>query len=316
MLALQNLPPINIVASVILAILILTTVVYGVLRWKHRGEQLLKFGSRLQTWWITAGVFILALLFYQRVLLFFVAFVCYMALKEFLSLTPTRRADRRVLFLAYLTIPLQFFLIWQRQYILFSVGVPAYIFIVLPLGMVMAGETKGFLQAYGTLVWGTMATVYSLGHLGYLLMLAPSTNPITGGAGLFLFIVLLTQLNDVAQYTVSKLIHSRKIVPAVSTTRSWSGLLGGIIFTALISWLVAPLLTPFTPIESLVAGGIIAVSGLSGYLILSAIKGDLGLTDRSTMVLGQGGVLNRVDTLIFTTPIFFHLVFYLYFWDF
>ena len=311
----QEYPTINIVIGAILIILGLATIIYIILWWRQPSEDLSKIGSRLQTWWIIAGVFLLALWFYEKVLLLFVAFACYLALKEYLTITPTRRADRRVLLLAYLTIPIQFIIIWQRWYVLFTVFIPVYIFVVLPLGMVMVGETKGFLQAYGTLTWGMIATVFSLGHLGYLLVLAPTETFAAGGAGLFLFIVALTQLNDAAQFLSVRLIKSRTVAPDVSTTRTWSGLLAGIIVTALVSWLVAPLLTPFTPLEALAVGVVIALSGFSGYLIFTAIKRDLQFTDRSTMTLGRGGVLNRVDTLIFTAPIFFHIVFYLYFWD-
>ncbi len=305
-------PTLAFTTGLVVVILTLTATVYLILRKRKPSEGLSKIGSRIWSWWILAGVFILALIFDRNFMLLFLAFVSYLALKEYLSIVPTRRADRRILFLAYLGIPFQYFIIWQNWYLLFLVFIPSFIFIIIPLGMVLSGEAQGFLRAHGTLTWGMMAAVFSLGHLAYLLVLPDAANPIAGGAGLFLFVVALTLLNDVAHFTLGKALGGPRLVPQVSTTRSWAGLVGGIIFTAVIAWLVAPLLTPFTAVEAIGAGVLISLGGVVGYLIFSGIKGDLQLKDRGTMVMGRGGVLNRIDSLIFTSPLFFHFVFYVY----
>jgi phosphatidate cytidylyltransferase len=179
--------------------------------------------------------------------------------------------------------------------------------------MVSVGETQGFLRASSTLAWGLVITVFSLGHLAYLLILPALDNSVTGGAGLFLFLMILTQLNDVAQFLFGRLWRHEKLLLKVTTTRTWVSLLGGMAATGLISWLAAPLLTPFTEAESIAVGLIIALAGFIGYIVMSAIKGDLKLKDRGTMTPGRGGILNRIDTLIYTAPVFFHLVFYLYY---
>jgi len=126
--------------------------------------------------------------------------VSFLALKEYLSLIPTRRADRIVLFWAYLAIPIQYVWIDMRWYGMFIVFLPVFVFLLLPLQMVLIGETSGFLRAAGTLHWGLMATVFSISHVAFLLVLPKTVNPHGGGPGLVLYLVFLTQFNDVAQY--------------------------------------------------------------------------------------------------------------------
>jgi len=305
-------PTLALTTGIVVVILALAATVYLILQKRKPSQGLKKIGSRIWSWWILAGVFILALIFDRAFMLLFLAFVSYLALKEYLSIVPTRRADRRILFLAYLIIPVQFFIIWQNWYLLFLSLIPVFIFVVIPLGMALSGEPHGFLKAHGTLSWGLMATVFSLGHLAYFFVLPDVVNPVAGGSGLFLFVVSLTLLNDAAQFGLGKTVGGPKIAPKISTTRTWAGLIGGTISTGFIAWLVAPMLTPFTAIEAIGAGMLIALGGVIGYLIVSAIKGDLQLKDRGTMVMGRGGVLNRIDSLIFTGPIFFHFVFFVY----
>jgi len=145
--------------------------------------------QRVRTWWIMAAVFALAMVLSRRVSLVFFAFVSFLALKEYLSLIPTRRADRSVLLWAYLAIPLQYLWIDMRWYGMFIVFIPVFGFLLLPMRMVLIGETEGFLRAAGTLHWGLMATVFSLSHVAFLLVLPANLNPHGGGPALVLFLV-------------------------------------------------------------------------------------------------------------------------------
>lgn len=305
-------PTLAFATGLVVLILAVVATVYLIVQKRKPSQGLSKIGSRIWWWWILTGVFILALAINRNFMLIFLAFVSYLALKEFFSIIPTRRADRRVLFIAYLIIPIQFFIIWQNWYLLFLYFIPTCIFVIIPLSMLLSGETQGFLKAHGSLTWGLTATVFSLGHLAYFFVLPDAINPVAGGSGLFLFVVALTLLNDAAQYGLGKAVGGPRVVPEVSTTKTWAGLIGGIISTAIIAWLVAPLLTPFSAIEAIGAGMMIALVGGIGYLIVAAIKGDLQLKDRGTMVMGRGGVLNRIDSLIFTGPFFFHFMVYIY----
>jgi phosphatidate cytidylyltransferase len=299
--------------SAVVIILGLATVGYWLLKWLQPSGGLPKVGSRILFAWIMTGVFVLTITISRNYMLLFIAFISFLALKEYLSITPTRRADRRVLFFAYLAIPIQFYFIWQGWYIAFIVFIPLYAFLFLALLMAVMGETQGFLKAYSTLNFGLILTVFNLGHLAFLLVLPPAHNSATGGAGLFLFLVILTQLSDVAQFVFGRLFHHPRLRLRVSLTRSWASLIGGMLSMALLAWLMAPLLTPLSTTEAIGVGCLIAFSGFAGYITLSAIKSDLHLKDRGSMTPGQGGVLNRVDSLIYTAPLFFHIVFYFHY---
>jgi len=270
---------------------------------------------RVRTWWIMAAVFVLALTLSRRVSLAFFACLSFLALKEFLSLIPTRRADRIVLFWAYLAIPIQYIWIDMRWYGMFIVFIPVYAFLLLPLQMVLIGETSGFLRAAGTLHWGLMATVFSISHVAFLLVLPRTINPRGGGPGLVLYLVFLTQFNDVAQYVWGRNVGGggrHKVIPKVSPGKTVEGLVGGVATTIVLAWLLAPRLTPLTPGESLLAGVLIGMGGFVGDVVISALKRDLQIKDSGTLLPGHGGILDRIDSLSYTAPLFFHFVWYLH----
>ncbi len=269
--------------------------------------------SRIQSWWLMAGIFTLAMVLTRSISLAFFAFVSFMALKEYFSLVPMRRVDRRLLFWAYLVIPIQYLLIGMEWYGMFIILIPVYAFLFLPMRMVLAGETQHFLRAAGTLHWGLMAMVFSISHVAYLLVLPPELNPGAGGAGLVLFLVFLTQFNDVAQYCWGKLLGRHKALPSVSPGKTTEGLLGGLATTMLLAWLLAPWLTPLTTGQSVVAGLLIGMAGFIGDVTISALKRDLGVKDSGSLLPGHGGILDRIDSLIYTAPLFFHFIYYLHY---
>jgi phosphatidate cytidylyltransferase len=126
-----------------------------------------------------------------------------------------------------------------------------------------------------------------------------------------LFLVVLTQLNDVAQFLWGKSLGRRKIVPEVSPGKTWAGFLGGVATTTLLATLSGPYLTPLNQQQSLIAGLIIGVGGFIGDVSISALKRDLGIKDSGSLLPGHGGILDRVDSLTYTAPLFFHYVYWL-----
>jgi len=266
--------------------------------------------ARVRSWWLMAGVFMLAILVSRAVSLVFLAFLSFLALKEYLSLIPTRRADRSVLLWVYLAVPFQYLWVWIDWYGMFIIFIPVYMFILIPVRMVLHGQTEGFLRATGTLHWGLMTTVFTLSHMAYLLVL-PGKGDM--GARLVLFLVLVTQFNDVAQYTWGKLFGRHKVMPTVSPNKTYEGLLGGIATSFVLVYLLAPYLTPLTRNESLVAGFFLPLAGFLGDVSVSAIKRDIGVKDSGTLIPGHGGVLDRVNSLTFTAPLFFHFLRYLHY---
>lgn len=296
----------------IFGILVLATGVHLLLRKAKPGLDLSEIGVRIRSWWVMATVFALAMALSRNVSLVFFALVSFLALKEYLSLIPTRRADRGLLFWVYLAIPIQYFWIGIEWYGMFVIFIPVYMFLFLPTRMALAGETEGFLRAVGTLHWGLMVTVFSLSHLAFLLVLRdPAGNPT--GAPLVLYLVFLTQFNDVAQFLWGKTLGRHKVVPRTSPGKTYEGLLGGVATTTLLAVLLAPWLTPFDRKQAIAAGVILGLGGFLGDIVISALKRDLAIKDSGTLLPGHGGILDRIDSLTFTAPVFFHYVRFLHF---
>ena len=294
----------------IFGVLVVATLIVFVLKRRRPGKASDELGLRIRSWWVMATVFTLALILSRKISLVFFAFLSFLALKEYLSLIPTRRADRRVLLWAYLAIPIQYYWIATDWYGMFIIFIPVYMFLLLPLQMVLVGETRGFLKAVGTLHWGLMVTVFAISHVACLLALPEGTNPMGGGPALVLFLVVLTEFNDVAQFIWGKLLGKRAAVPTVSPNKTIGGFVGGALTTVGLALLVAPWLTPFDRREALVVGLILGVGGFLGDVIISAVKRDLGVKDSGALLPGHGGVLDRIDSLTFTAPLFFHYVRY------
>jgi len=305
---LQNQPGLAMVTNGVIGALAVITLAYWLLLWFWPTQGLPKIGSRIAFLWMVTLFFVLGILYTYKILILYIWFIAFLALKEFFSMTPTRRADRRVLFCAYLSLPIQFIFIlleWRNAFLLF---VPIHVFLVLPMVMVLIGEPRGFLRAWSTIGWSIITTVYSLGYLAYLLVLPVVAKPTVGGSGLFLFLVGLAQISHAAQFVFGKLFPDPRLSLKVSQTRNWASLLGSILVTAPVAWFVAPWLTPFTPSQATLMGVIVAAGAFVGYIILSAIKTDLQIKDRGTMMPGHGGILNRIDAFIYTAPLFFFLV--------
>ncbi len=293
-------------------LLLLASLVLVVLRHRNPQRDFTELSQRTRSWWVMVTVFSAAMLLSRTISLVFFGFISFLALKEYLSIIPTRRSDRRVLFWAYIAIPVQYYWVAVGWYGMFIIFIPVYMFLFLPLRMVIIGETKSFLRALGTLHWGLMTTVFSISHLAFLLVLPAAGNPVAGGAGLVLYLVFLTQFNDVAQYVWGKLLGSHKVIPKVSPNKTWEGFVGGLVTTVLLAVLLAPVLTPLQWPMALVAALIIAVSGFIGDVTISALKRDIGVKDSGSLLPGHGGILDRIDSLTYTAPLFFHFIHYLY----
>jgi phosphatidate cytidylyltransferase len=307
--------PANVVyaTAAIYALLVIASIIVALLRWKNPGERYSELASRTESWWWMIGGFTLCVLLNQTVAVIFLAFISYLALKEYLSLIPTRRIDRKVLLFAYLAIPIQYYWAAIDWYGMFIVFVPVWMFLFLPQLMVLRGQTEGFLRAVGTLSWGLMMTVFTLSHMAWLLVSGDAANPVAGGVGLLFFLVVLTQFNDVAQYCWGKLLGRHKVTPHVSPKKTWEGLIGGIATTTLVAALAGPYLTPMDMRWSALAGLILGVAGFLGDITMSAMKRDLGVKDTGGLIPGHGGILDRVDSLTYAAPVFVHFVRYFYY---
>nr|WP_283103770.1 phosphatidate cytidylyltransferase [Shewanella gelidii] len=268
--------------------------------------------QRITSWWWIIGLLFIFLGIGTNAAIVFFAFISYLALKEFLSIVSTRQVDRSVVFWAYLCIPLQYYWVSIGWYGLFIIFIPVYMFLFIPMRMVMKGETEGFIKAAGILHWAVMLTVFSVSHIAYLLVL-PEKNVSAGGIGLVLYLLFMTQFNDVNQYLWGKSIGKRKIIPKVSPNKTWEGFIGGVVTITLVAGFIAPYLTPLNHLQGFVAGLIISVSGFVGDVVISSVKRDLNIKDCGQLLPGHGGILDRMDSLIYTAPLFFHYIYYLYY---
>ncbi|NUE67597.1 MULTISPECIES: phosphatidate cytidylyltransferase [Snodgrassella] len=296
---------------VIFCLLLLATVINGLLVCLKPNKDWHELTLRIRTWWIIIILFSLALISPHWLGLSFFALVSFMALKEYLTLVPARHADRMPILWMFITIPINYWLIGIDWYGLFIVFIPVYMFLFLPARMVIAGDTRHFLRTVSQLQWGLMTTVFTFSHVAFLLVL-PNDNQQTG-ALLVLFLVGLTEFNDITQYLWGKSLGRIKITPKVSPNKTLAGLLGGIGSTTIAAMLLGPLLTSLNWGMAILAGLIISVSGFCGDIVMSAIKRDIGIKDSGTLLPGHGGILDRLDSLIFTAPVFFHFIRYFYY---
>lgn len=297
--------------AVIFALLLIATLVNGLLVWRRPGKDWRELTLRIRTWWVIIVLFSLAILSPHWLALTFFALVSFMALKEFLTLAPSRQTDRMPLLWMFIAIPINYWLIGINWYGMFVVFIPVYAFLFLPVRMVIAGDTQGFLRYASQHHWSLMTTVFAFSHVAFLLVL-PADGKQTG-ALLVLFLVGLTEFNDITQYLWGKSMGRIKVIPKVSPNKTLAGLVGGVATTTLAAALLGPLMTPLSVPMAMLAGFIIGISGFCGDVVMSAIKRDIGVKDSGTLLPGHGGILDRLDSLIFTAPVFFHFIRYFYY---
>lgn len=262
--------------------------------------------ARTATWWVIAFLIGGGILAGQPVVVLLFALISFVALREYLSLAPTRREDRPALILAYLVVPVAYLFIWLDWYGITLVAIPVYAFLLMPAVLVLNGRTSGYLASAGILHWGLVVTVYNLGYAP-MLMNVPDTEAPAGGAGLLFFLLVVTSLNDVFQYIAGRIIGGPKILPTISPNKTWAGFLGGVVGTAAVVAVLSPLFTGLPAVPTVILALLLPVAGFAGDVTMSAIKRDLGVKDTSKLLPGHGGVLDRVDSLTFTAPLTFHI---------
>jgi phosphatidate cytidylyltransferase len=272
-------------------------------------ETVANLNARIRSWWGIVAVFGGAVVLGRVVTIVLFAILSFLSLREFMSLTPTRPGDHRALFLAFfVVVPLQYWLIGVDWYGLFSIVIPVYVFLVLPALSAMAGETNDFLARNAKLQWGLMLTVYAISYAPALLLLDLPGYGLPN-ALLILYLMVVVQISDVFQYVFGKLFGRTRLSPAISPSKTVEGLVGGGLTAVLIGAALFRI-TPFSPLQAAAMSAVIVIGGFFGGFVLSAIKRDLGVKDWGRMIEGHGGVLDRMDSVSFASPLFFHLTRY------
>ena len=263
--------------------------------------------ARIKAWWVMVVLIGIAFVAGRAGVILLFAFCSFAALREFVTLINTRRADHWALAAAFfVALPLQYYLLWAEQYGIYSIFIPVYAFLFMPIIAVLRGDTERFLVRIAEIQWALMICVFCASHVPALLTLH-----IPGYEGrnvlLIAFLVIVVQLSDVLQYVWGKLFGKTKIAPRLSPSKTVEGFVGGVISASLIGaalWWV----TPFTPLQAGLLAFAITLMGFFGGLVMSAIKRDRGVKDWGHLIEGHGGLIDRLDSVVFSAPIFFHLV--------
>ena len=270
-----------------------------------------RFWVLLKTSWVMATVFWVGWVLGETVATVLFAIVGFFALREFITLSPTRRGDHRSLVLAFFVVlPLQFWIVGTKRFDLFTVFIPVYVFLALPVVSALANDPERFLERTSKIQWGLMVCVYFTSYAPALLWFLripgySDVNP-AHNAKLLFFLVFVTQISDVMQYVFGKLFGKRPIVPKISPNKTVEGFVGGGLSATLLGaglWWS----TPFTFLQAAGMSAAIVVMGFCGGLVMSAIKRDRGVKDYGASIPGHGGVMDRIDSLCFAAPVFFHL---------
>ena len=297
----------------ILAILITASSVGSILALKYGSQNptISNLNARINAWWVMTLVLVLAFVTGHIGSTFLFFLVSFAALRECLSFVYSRRGDYAVLVACfYIVLPVQYYFVLTDWYGMFAIFIPVYAFLLLPILAGLSGDPTRFLDRTAKIQWSLMVSVFCISHVPFLLNLKiPNFDQ---NILLVIFLIAVVQASDVLQYIWGKLLGKRKIAPVISPSKTVVGFVGGVLSaTALATalWWI----TPFTPFQAGLIGLVICLMGFAGGLVMSAIKRDFGVKDWGHMIKGHGGMMDRVDSICFAAPIFFHIV--RYFWS-
>jgi len=304
-----------VIFTFLMGALVLATLVAVILRLCVRAASakpvLDNLTDRIKAWWVMVIVVGGAILAGRQAVIVLFALLSLAALREFITLTPTRRADYGALLLSFFVVlPMQYGLIWADWYGFFAILIPVYAFLVLPIAAVMFADPKNFLARTSEAQWGLMICVYCISYVPALLTLdVPGYRH--RDALLIAFLLIVVQSSDILQYILGKLLGRRQVAPEVSPSKTVEGAIGGMAGATAVGaslWWI----TPFHPWQAAGMALTITMIGFLGGLVMSAIKRDRGVKDWGHLIDGHGGMLDRLDSVAFSAPIFFHLTRYFF----
>jgi len=296
-------------SGIVVALLTIATVVGQVIkRQPHLGLHAAavdSFNGRVRAWWIICSLLAVAFLNYGLTVALF-GFLSFWALREFITLTPTRLGDHRALFWVFFFFtPMQYVMVWLDNYPLYSIMIPVYAFLFIPTRIALSGDYKRFLERVAKIQSGLLICVYCLSFAPALLYLNIPGQTDRGNARLLFFFVTIALFSEAMQFLWSRLYGQHIIAPSINAARTWEGLIGGTV-SAAVAGIVLWWATPYVYVwEAAMMSMVIAVMGFAGAMTMSAIKRDRGVRDYGTLVEGHGGVLDRIDAICFAAPVFY-----------
>jgi phosphatidate cytidylyltransferase len=322
--------PDGLTIGLLLIVIALLFGVFGWMNWLQRrysetvDPAMIRVFNRRIVAWLTIYILLGLTVFLGPLttLCFFLG-VSFWALREFVTMTPTRRADHRTLFWVFFVfVPLQYILAAysgdRRWFIAFAVLIPVYGSLFISARIAFAGEAQRFLERTAKIQFGLLICIYALSHAPALLYLDLIYYDAASGeyrpweqtnSRLLFFLVLIVQLSDLLQFFWDRLYGKNLIAAPINATKSWEGLIGAALCCGaaalILQWLTR--ITPFTTYGAAIMGMVISLMAISGTMTMSAIKRDRGVSDYGTLVQGHAGVLDRIDAICFAAPIFYHL---------
>lgn len=307
------------------AVLVVASVVTFLLRRtldrKRHHDVLSNLRARVGAWWIMVAALAAVFVGGETLAVILFALLSFLGLREFITISRTTQRDYSALTLMFfIALPLHYVAVWQHWYGFFSIFIPVYAFLFLPARAAMAGDTREFLRRTAVIQWALMVCVYAVSHTVAIMQLplamdigraatetAPPGTVGPAGANLLMFFLIVVQGSDVLQYIWGKTLGTHPIAPTVSPNKTWEGFLGGVLSATALGaalWWV----TPFAPWQAAALSFVSCVMGFFGGLVMSAIKRDRGIKDFGALIPGHGGIMDRIDSLCFAAPVFFHLV--------
>ncbi len=273
-------------------------------------NELKRLSGLLKTSWFVSIIFWIGWVLGETVATVLFGILAFFALREFITLSPTRRGDHRSLLLAFFVVlPIQFWLVVTAHFDLFTVFIPVYVFLAIPVVSALAGDPQRFLERNAKLQWGIMVCVYGMSHVPALLLLEFPRWDERKNAFLVFFLVFVVQICMVVQHIAQRWLAKAPRAPQISTSFTWTTWAIGVAIGGLVGGLLSAI-TPFKPGQALGMALIACIAGSLGHLVMKALKRDRGVTNWSgaPSVTGATGLLDRVDALCFAAPVFFHSV--------
>jgi phosphatidate cytidylyltransferase len=273
-------------------------------------QKIKDFNGLLRTSWVMSVVFWVGWTLGETVATVLFGIVAFFALREFITLSPTRQGDHNSLVIAFfIVLPVQFALVITRHFDLVTVFIPVYVFLAIPVVGALAGDTRQFLERNAKLQWGIMVCIYGISHVPALLLLK-FPNYQGKNAFLVFFLVFVVQTCMIVQHLVGRRLAKAPSAPGISKSFNWTSWFIAVLAASLVGGVMAGL-TPFKPAQAVAMAMIACVAGSLGHLVMKALKRDRGITNWGTegkSVTGASGLLDRVDALCFAAPVFFHSV--------
>ncbi len=292
-----------------LGILVFFTILFYGWDFIAKKDFLKSIKDRVNSWWVIFTIVIIIIGTTRELAFIIFTIISFIAFRELVSKLNFNIKHRRTILLAYIAIPVQYYFSYTKVFIPFLVFIPVGMLLLLPFRSILEDQHSESIKTFSQLQWALMLTVFSLSHMSFLMSLPNIEAMGEGAPGLIFFLILITQLNDVCQFIFGKLFGKRKISPVISPNKTLAGFLGGVLGSVAFGYLFRELL-PFNDLQVVLISTLIAVCGFFGDLNISAIKRDLNIKDMSNLIPGHGGILDRMDSLIFSNVVFFYLIYY------